>query len=75
MERFKWNYSNDVVFVTYYYLAIFSMAQMINFGEKSGYNYVSNFFSVVFILFAVAVPVIVWVIIRANTQAIADSKE
>lgn len=74
VDRFKWNYSNDIVFVTYYYLTIFSMCQMLNFSEKSGFNYVSNFFSVVFILFAIAVPILIVLIIRSNSHQISESK-
>lgn len=66
LNRFKWCYFNDVLFLTFYYLCVFSMTQMINFSIKSGYNYLNNFFSVVFILLSLVLPICIWLIIRSN---------
>lgn len=65
IDRFRYNYTNDVVFVVYFYLAVFSMTQMLSFTVRNSYNYVSNFFSVVFVIGASAVPFLLYFLIRS----------
>jgi hypothetical protein len=65
IDRFRYNYTNDVAYLVYYYLAVFSMTQMLSFTVKNSYNYVSNFFSVVFVIAIGASPFLVFFLVRS----------
>lgn len=68
IDRFRYNYTNDAVFVVYYYLAVFSMTQMLSFTVKNSYNYVSIFFSVVFVIAITAAPFLVFFLMRSYRE-------
>jgi len=57
LNRIRWNYFNDFLFIMYFYLMLFAFCQLYDLMPREGTHYVSSVFAVVFVVLGVGWPI------------------
>ena len=68
LERVKWNYFNDFLYIMYFYLTLFAFAQTYNMRPSSQASHASSFFAVLFILLSIGWVVFLWVMLSLKNS-------
>lgn len=63
LNRVKWNYFNDFLYIMYFYLVMFAFAQTYDMQAKTDVHYASSIFAILFILMGVGWVVFLWVMV------------
>jgi hypothetical protein len=74
LYRFKFNYLNDLLWVIYYYVGLFTFAQFLDFPGQSGYDKGSAGMSVVALLLLVVLPGLLCVYLAINLTPILENQ-
>lgn len=72
--RFKFNYLNDLLYVVYFYLGLFTFAQYLDFPGEAGYDRASSGLAVVSLVLLVLLPLLLSVYLVVNLAPILDNQ-
>jgi hypothetical protein len=57
LDRIRWNYFNDFLYIMYFYLMLFAFCQTYDMSAREGIDYASTVFSIIFIILGISWPI------------------
>ena len=75
VNRIKWNYFNDIVYIIYFYLMVFALSQTYDMEAVEGIHYASNIFAILFLVLGGSWPIFLAMMIRMKRSKIEEHRE
>ena len=75
VNRIKWNYFNDIIYVIYFYVMVFGLSQTYDMEAVEGIHYASNVFAILFLILGGSWPIFLSVMIHMKRHRIEEHRE